>query len=73
MSLECGLPLGVEGGVLGGLALGRDVAERAVQASIAIPVDPADGGVFDVGGVLVRSSWTTVAQTHSVSYRPITH
>jgi len=32
---------------------GRDHAQRPVEPAVAVPVDPAGGGVFDVGEDLV--------------------
>jgi hypothetical protein len=48
------LRLSVEGSVVGLLVLdGWDVAQGRVEASVVVPVDPAGGGVLDVGDGLV--------------------
>ena len=50
MPLSYGLRLSVEGRVVGGFELcGADHAKAGVESSLVVPVDPAGGGVFDVG------------------------
>ena len=54
MPLSCGLQFSVESSVVGGLVLcWGEVAEAGVQASLVVPVDPAGGGVLDLGDRLV--------------------
>jgi hypothetical protein len=49
------LRLWVESSVVGLLELDMgEHAESAVQAAVVVPVDPAGGGVLDVGEGLVR-------------------
>lgn len=51
-----GLRRSVECRVVGRLVLvGADHSEATVEAAVVVPVDPAGGGVFDVGDGLVRA------------------
>lgn len=46
----CGVRLFVESSVMGLLVLDwRDVSQCRVERSVVVPVDPAGGGVLDVG------------------------
>src|SRR5215207_1527642 len=55
MPLSYGLRLWGEGRVVGLLELhGSHHAKRAVEASLVVPVDPAGGGVLDVGDGPIR-------------------
>jgi hypothetical protein len=52
--LSYGLLLRLQGSVVGLLVFGwGDVAQGAVQAAVVVSVDPACGGVLDVGEGLV--------------------
>lgn len=54
--LLCGLRLLFEGRVVGVLEFSEwDAAVARVKPTIAVPVDPASGGVFDIRDGLVRS------------------
>ena len=54
--LLCGLRLLFEGRVVGVLEFSEwDAAVARVEPTIAVPVDPAGGGVFDIRDGLVRS------------------
>ena len=56
MPLSCGLGLSGEGSVVSSLILDRgDHAQGRVQAAVVVPVDPAGGGVLDVGDGLEGS------------------
>jgi hypothetical protein len=41
-----------------------EVSQGRVQVSVVVRVDPASGGVLDVGDGLVRPSWKTVVRMH---------
>ena len=63
----------VEGSVVGVLVLGwGDHPEGGVQAPVVPPVDPAGGGVLDVGeGLAVGRCGRTGVRMHSVLYSPM--
>jgi hypothetical protein len=45
--------------------------QGAVEASVVPQVDPAGGGVLDVGWVLKGRWWKMSVPMHSVLYRPM--
>jgi hypothetical protein len=50
------LHLGFKGSVVGLFELDRrEVAERAVEPAVVVPVDPSGGGVLDVSEALCRA------------------
>jgi hypothetical protein len=60
------LHLWVEGSVVGLFELDwRDVAERAVELVVVVPVDPSGGGVFDVSEALVWPGAEMSVSIHS--------